>query len=31
MEKVKSIYEDGRKASLKDSEFKKILNEVGLL
>jgi len=28
VEKVRSIYEDGRKASLKEEEFKKILQEV---
>ena len=30
-QKVKEIYENGRKASLKDEEFRKILQEVGLL
>jgi len=30
-QKVKEIYENGRKASLKDEEFKRILQEVGLL
>jgi len=30
-EKVKKIYENGRKASLKDEEFRRILQEVGLL
>ncbi len=30
-QKVKEIYENGRKASLRDEEFKRILREVGLL
>jgi len=30
MNKVKGIYEDGRKASLRDEEFKRILREIGL-
>jgi len=30
MSKVKEIYENGRKASLKEDEFKRILSEVGL-
>jgi len=28
--RVKEIYENGRKASLKEDEFKRILSEVGL-
>ncbi len=31
VEKVKSLYEHGRKASLKEEEFKRILREVGLM
>ena len=31
VEKVKSLYEHGRKASLKEEEFKRILREVGLI
>lgn len=31
VDKVKSIYEKGRRASLKDEEFKNILREVGIL
>jgi hypothetical protein len=31
VQKVKEIYESGRKASLKEEEFKKILREVRLL
>jgi len=30
LSKVKEIYEDGRRASLKEDEFKRILSEVGL-
>jgi len=30
MSRVKEIYEDGRKASLKEDEFKRILAEIGL-
>jgi hypothetical protein len=31
VQKVKEIYENGRKATLKEEEFKKILQEVRLL
>jgi len=31
VEKVRKLYESGRKASLKEEEFKKILREVGLI
>jgi len=31
VEKVRKLYESGRKASLKEGEFKKILHEVGLI
>jgi len=31
VEKVRKLYESGRKASLKEEEFKKILHEVGLI
>jgi isopropylmalate/homocitrate/citramalate synthase len=31
VQKVKEIYDNGRKATLKEEEFKKILQEVGLL
>jgi len=31
VQKVKEIYENGRKASLKEEEFKRILREVGLI
>jgi isopropylmalate/homocitrate/citramalate synthase len=31
VQKIKEIYENGRKATLKEEEFKKILHEVGLL
>jgi len=31
MQKVKKVYEDGRKSTLKEEEFKRILKEVGLI